>query len=91
MLRGTASYLGKLQTIPTFPTSADGQIHGENEAQQETFDGAEMQQKMVGVKALYIKMHQELAMAKREIAWGKLRARDINAISDLCRQILMPL
>ncbi|OBT81101.1 hypothetical protein VE02_10243 [Pseudogymnoascus sp. 03VT05] len=91
MLRESAQYLGKLKTMPTFPTSADGQIQGEIEAQQGTWDGAQIQQKMAGVKALYTKMRHELAMAKREIAWGKLRARDINAITDLCRQILMPL
>ncbi|OBT43669.1 hypothetical protein VE00_05184 [Pseudogymnoascus sp. WSF 3629] len=91
MLRESARYLGKLKTMPTFPTSADGQIQGEIEAQQGTWDGAEIQQKMVEVKALYTKMRHELAMAKREIAWGKLRARDINVITDLCRQILMPL
>lgn len=91
MLRESARYLGKLKTMPTFPTSADGQIQGEVEAQQGTWDGAEIQQKMVEVKALYTKMRHEIAMAKREIAWGKLRARDINIITDLCRQILMPL
>jgi hypothetical protein len=36
-------------------------------------------------------MHQELAMAKREIALGKLRAGDISTITDLCRRILMPM
>lgn len=91
MLQGTALYLGKLQTMPTFSTSADDQIQDEIEAQQETWDGAKMRQKMAEVKALYTKMRHELAMAKREIAWGKLRARDINAITDLCRQILTPL
>lgn len=90
MLRESAQYLGTLQTTPTFPTPADGQIQGEIEAQQ-GIDGAKIQQKMAGVRALYTKMRHELAMAKREIAWGKLRARDINAITDLCRQILMPL
>lgn len=91
MLQGTTLYLGKLQTTPTFPTTADGQTQGGIEAQQETWDGARMRQKMAEVKALYAKMRHGLAMAKREIAWGKLRARDINAITDLCRQILMPL
>jgi low affinity Fe/Cu permease len=91
MLRESARYLGNLKTTPTFPTSAGGQIQDEVEAQEGTWNGAEIQQKMVEVKALYTKMRHELAMAKREIAWGKLRARDINAITDLCRHILMPL
>ena len=91
MLKGTAVYLGKLQTVPTFPVSANGNTQGEKEVTEENFDGNEMRTKMAGVKGLYIKMHSELAMAKREIAWGKLRARDINTVSDLCRRILMPL
>lgn len=91
MLRESAQYLCQLKTMPTFPTFADGQDQGKSEAQQGTQDGAKLQQKMAGVRALYTKMRHELAMAKREIAWGKLRARDINAITDLCRQILMPL
>lgn len=54
-------------------------------------EGQALQEQMSGLKALYVKMHEEIPMAKREIAWGKLRAVDINAVSDLCRRILMPM
>ncbi|RFU27990.1 Catechol 1,2-dioxygenase, partial [Scytalidium lignicola] len=90
MLKGTAIYLGKLQATPTCPTASNDGNNDETEGHQNS-DGAELRQKMAGVRAVYIKMHQELAMAKREIAWGKLRARDINSINGLCRKILMPL
>ena len=90
MLKGTTLYLGKLQTMPTFPFSANGENHNQNDEYQSK-DNVDPRQKMAGVKALYIKMHEELAMAKREIAWGKLRAKDINFVNDLCRKILMPL
>lgn len=87
MLKETASYLHKLQTTPTFATSLDH----ENDSNGDNCDGAELRSKMAGVKGLYVKMHAELAMAKNEIAWGKLRARDINATNDLFRRVLMPL
>jgi hypothetical protein len=50
-----------------------------------------LQQQMSDLKALYVKMHAELIMAKREVAWGKLSAKDITDVSDLCRRILMPM
>lgn len=77
--------------MPTFRTSAGYPNGDDNETNQENCDGANMPQKMAEVKALYVKMRHELAMAKREIAWGKLGAKDINDIVDLCRSILMPL
>lgn len=46
---------------------------------------------MANIKQIYVKMRHELAMAKREIAWGKLGAKDIGAVTDLCREIFMPL
>lgn len=91
MLDGTALYLGKLERTPTFSHTADDDSHNEGGRRPKMCDGPTLRKKMAAVKGLYIKMHHELAMAKREIAWGKLRARDINAVSDLCRRILMPL
>ncbi|CZR56399.1 uncharacterized protein PAC_06287 [Phialocephala subalpina] len=91
MLGETVIYLGKLQTTPTFADDMDCKENSESESRQVGCNDVEMRQRMAGVKAIYIKMHSELAMAKNEIAWGKLRARDINAFTDLSRRILMPL
>lgn len=90
VLKQSVIYLGKLEMKTISPTSSNDDIQDKSEGAQVDDDVLLMQQ-MGGVRALYIKMHQELAMAKREIAWGKLRARDINSINDLCRKILMPL
>lgn len=82
MLTGVGKYLEMLQAKPT--CSSDATI-------QEHCEGDELREKMAEVKSIYVKMRHELAMAKREIAWGKLSAKDIGSISDLCRRILMPL
>ncbi|TVY12919.1 Uncharacterized protein LARI1_G008845, partial [Lachnellula arida] len=90
MLDGVSTYLGGLLATPAI-TPADTENSIEGEKGHLECDGPALRAKMVLVKSLYIKMHHELAMAKREIAWGKLRAKDITAISDHCRRILMPL
>jgi hypothetical protein len=54
-------------------------------------ESSALQHQMSDLKALYVKMHAELIMAKREAAWGKLSANDITAVSDLCRRIIMPM
>lgn len=82
MLSGTGEYIGALQAKPTFP--ADDSSKGSSE-------GPKLREMMTAVKNIYVKMHDELAMAKREIAWGKLSAKDIGHTSDLCRRILMPM
>jgi hypothetical protein len=80
--------LGKQRYDPTASPDTAELPSEEASAAQE---GRALQEQMSGLKALYVKMHEEVPMAKREIAWGKLRAGDINAVSDLCRRILMPM
>jgi hypothetical protein len=41
--------------------------------------------------ALHGKLHGDMSFAKREMAWGKLDAKDIDEVSTLFRQILIPL
>ncbi|KAF4954349.1 hypothetical protein FSARC_12162 [Fusarium sarcochroum] len=99
-LSESINYLTQLSTTPTFP-SILGQTSGQSAGQSDSNDETDTQgqrdqaddtlkQQVSSVKELYTKMHQELVMAKREIAWGKLRTQDLDAISDLCRRILMP-
>ena len=88
VLSKSVSYLGKQRHGSTaLPDTAESSPDGASVGQE----GRALQEQMSGLKALYVKMHEELPMAKREIAWGKLRAADINAVSDLCRRILMPM
>lgn len=93
LLQQSLSYLAKIVHEPVYlahhglqgqqgPNARQGPLVGESSV---------LQQQMSDLKALYVKMHAELIMAKREIAWGKLSAKDITAVSDLCRHILMPM
>jgi hypothetical protein len=44
-----------------------------------------------GLTGLHGKLHGDIGFAKREIAWGKLDAKDIDEIFTLFRGILIPL
>ncbi|KAK4546746.1 hypothetical protein LTR36_001478 [Oleoguttula mirabilis] len=93
VLNGTVDYLVQLSKPPATPSlssqhsSTDDSVGPDAQIQA----GNALKQQMAALKALYIKMHQDLIMAKREVAWGKLSARDINAVSDLFRRVLMPI
>ena len=88
VLSKSVNYLGEQGHGSTeLPDTAESPSDGASAAQE----GRALQEQMSSLKALYVKMHEEIPMAKREIAWGKLGAADINAVSDLCRRILMPM
>ena len=46
---------------------------------------------IAGIGELHGKMHADLSFAKRETAWGKLDASDIDEMFNLFQQILFPL
>jgi hypothetical protein len=46
---------------------------------------------LVALKGLHGKLHGDLAFGKRESAWGKLGAKDMDEIFTLFRGILIPL
>jgi hypothetical protein len=93
VLSNSISYLGKQRHNAAALSGAATQQFGKanHDGASAVQEGRALQEQMSGLKALYVKMHEEIPMAKREIAWGKLRAADINAVSDLCRRILMPM
>jgi len=85
------SYLSKQQHDTAAPLDTAQLLEASHHETSAAQEGRALQEQMSGLKALYVKMHEEIPMAKREIAWGKLRAADVNAVSDLCRRILMPM
>ncbi|KAI9648995.1 hypothetical protein NHQ30_001561 [Ciborinia camelliae] len=44
-----------------------------------------------GLRALHGKLYGDMPFGKREVAWGKLDAKDIDKIFDLFRDIMIPL
>jgi hypothetical protein len=93
VLRKSASYLSKQSGLTT-ATANNAQPPSQEvnlEQVSAAHEGRALQHQMSGLKALYVKMHEDMIMAKREIALGKLGANDINTVSDLCRRILMPM
>jgi hypothetical protein len=93
VLDKSVSYLGKqgLGAAALHDTARQTHSGASDDEASAAQEGRALQEQMSSLKALYVKMHEEIPMAKREIAWGKLRAADINAVSDLCRRILMPM
>ncbi|KAL2849861.1 hypothetical protein BJY01DRAFT_262124 [Aspergillus pseudoustus] len=50
-----------------------------------------VQAAMAGLNVVHGKLQSDLSYAKDEIAWGKLSAGDLNRISSLLRNLLLPL
>ncbi|KAH0036148.1 hypothetical protein KCU78_g1930, partial [Aureobasidium melanogenum] len=75
---------------PSCSTQPEGQ-GSTTTASSAAEEGVRLQRQMSDLKAIYVKMHAELIMAKREVAWGKLSATDLTTASDMCRRILMPI
>ena len=46
---------------------------------------------VTGITALHGKLHSELVFAKREVAYGKLDAKDIDKMFNCFRQVFLPL
>ncbi len=46
---------------------------------------------LAGIRALHGKLHGDMTFAKREMAWGKLNAKDLDEIFKLFQSILIPL
>ena len=91
MLGAAVQHLRSRENVTSSDLPGNEGDQTESHTSQEQRTIPELQTKMTTVKDLYAKMHHELAMAKREFAWGKLRAKDINNMSELYRNILLPL
>ena len=88
-LNRTLEYLAQLSEAS--PAAQSGSRGDGSEDGDGLKAASALKEQAADLKALYVKMHEELAMAKREVSWGKLSAKNITTISDLCRRILMPM
>ncbi|KAL3423247.1 hypothetical protein PVAG01_04994 [Phlyctema vagabunda] len=102
-IKATAAYIQSLETSDMFAppvveenggskkekSKKDGKddgAHPANNAQAKALKGA-----IAGLTGLHGKLHGDMPFAKRETAWGKLTADDIEELFTLFRSIIIPL
>ena len=100
-LKAQTQYLRSLETSDMFTgTSQDEQIdhHGKKKKNgnvqsnpTQTPEAMALKGAISGLTALHGKLHGDMVFAKREAAWGKLNAKDIDEIYNLFRNIIVPL
>ena len=101
-LKAQIAYLHTLENKDMFrvPTESDEDEKTERPSKQkkgkalEPNGSAEAQKLKGAIEALgevYGKMHADLAFAKREVAWGKLDASDIDELLRLFQELILPM
>lgn len=106
-LKSQTLYLRSLETSDMFAgTSAkefQGEGHDDNKGKKgktedlqsgptvQTPEAKALKGAISGITALHGKLHGDILFAKREAAWGKLDAKDIDQIYTLLRAIIIPL
>lgn len=78
----------------TFMTKGDGELAQEDEEvrlSKEEAAAKALEGAGASMKELMSKMHVDLPFAKRDIAWGKLDAKDLSEMFKLFRNVYIPL
>ena len=78
----------------TFMTKGDGEVAQEDEEvrlSKEEAAAKALEGAGASMKELMGKMHVDLPFAKRDIAWGKLDAKDLSEMFKLFRNVYIPL
>lgn len=107
LIRGTlkaqTAYLQSLETSDMFaPAKTPGDENGTSKKSKKTSNkdpshparnaqAIALKATLEGLTGLHGKLHGDMSFAKRELAWGKLDAKDIDEIFTLFRSILIPL
>jgi hypothetical protein len=104
-LKAQAQYLRSLETSDMFTGTTnqtedqdDNRHHGQKSSNAksqtnptQTPEAVALKGAISGLTALHGKLHGDMVFAKREAAWGKLDAKDIEEIYGLFRSIIIPL
>ncbi|MCJ1310085.1 hypothetical protein MMC25_003746 [Agyrium rufum] len=85
-LKAQTAYLQTLEKENVFAKSTDSSVPTEESQSAKKMKGV-----LGGLTALHGKMHADLTFAKRETAYGKLHAEDIDEIFELLRGIMLPM
>ena len=101
-LKAQMLYLRSLETSDMFTgtdkTGAEGDSQGKEKTNGESQidptqapEAKALKGAISAITALHGKLHGDMVFAKREMAWGKLNAKDIDEIYVLFRGIIIPL
>lgn len=101
-LKAQTAYLQSLETSDMFTSGSannESNEEGKNSKSKKKSkthpaqnpQSAALKGTLEGLKGLHGKLHGDLAFGKREFAWGKLTAKDMDEIFALYRSILIPL
>ena len=90
------AYMHSLESPTMFSPVEDGHFgEAKNDNLQSTSipspEAAALKGSVSALAALYGKFHGDLGFGKREVAWGYLCASDLDAISEMMRNILIPM
>jgi hypothetical protein len=96
-LKSQTAYLQSLEGSDMFaPTEVTTDVQGKGDGKSKSSAAQNHQAKafndaIAGLTTLHGKLHGDLPFGKRETAWGKLNAKDLDEIFALFRQIVIPL
>lgn len=86
-LKSQTAFLETLESSDMFRTASEGDDEGQSPAQLASQD---LKAKLAALSAVHAKMAGDLTFAKREIAYSKLDAKDIDEIFKMYRMIMLP-
>ncbi|KAI9716245.1 MAG: hypothetical protein M1812_005470 [Candelaria pacifica] len=101
-LKTQRTYMQSLEHVDMFASSrpetpsAHGEriphhLHHKKKAASKSSEAQALKTAVKGLSELHGKLHGDMTFAKREIAYGNLRAKEIDAIFKLLRAILLPM
>ncbi|THV48868.1 hypothetical protein BGAL_0223g00100 [Botrytis galanthina] len=104
VLKAQTAYLQSLEESDMFAASgsengdtpgdsSDGSNKGSTESSHPTLssEAKALKGAIDGLRGLHGKLYGDMPFGKREVAWGKLGAKDIDKIFNLFRDIMVPL
>lgn len=87
-LKAQTAYLASLETSDIFTSEG---VDGRCKKPSGTPEAKKLSASMNALNGLHGKLYGDLPFAKREVAWGKLDAKDLDQIFMFFRKILIPM
>lgn len=100
-IKATTAYIQSLESSDMFASDKDDAAQGGSDGEKKTKgkqghpaqnpQAAALKGSIAALTGLHGKLHGDIPFAKRETAWGKLDAKDLDELFSLFRAILIPL